>query len=139
MEINASQPEIPTALPVLGRFLTFGTLAEPDLRSALKRRRSGFSTEWRLVGEPMVRTLGQDVAHRVLPGLDNPSCTIPSTQPGRWIFLRGKEHGDFVNRTEQRRSFLNEAFELDGALDISSLSGFAWIIQAKRVNGNAGG
>lgn len=132
VEINSSQPEILMALPVLGRSLTFRIIAEPDLRSALKRLRDGFTVDrgGAGVGEPVACPFGQDVAGlRVFPGLTGPGYSVPSTQPGCWVFLRGKEYGDFFNRTEQRLSFLNEAFEIDDALD-TSLHGFARIVQA---------
>ena len=120
MKTDSSQPGILEALPAVGRSLTFRIAPEADLRSALKRLRDGFVVDWGVVavGEPVARALGREVTGlRVFPGVTGPGCSVPSTQQSLWAFLRGEDHSALFDRTEQLRSILDEAFELDDLID----------------------
>jgi putative iron-dependent peroxidase len=126
MKIGFAQPGILAAPPVLGRSLTFRIASDGDLRSALKRFRDGFELEWGVagLGEPVARALGRDVPGlRVFPGLAGSGCTVPSTQQGLWVLLRGHDRGVIFDVTERIQSFLREAFILDDALDTFTYAG----------------
>jgi putative iron-dependent peroxidase len=126
MKIDLTQPGILAAPPALGRSLTFRMASDGDLRSTLKRLRDGFELEWGVVGvgEPVTRALGRDVPGlRVFPGLAGAGCTVPSTQQGLWVLLRGDDRGVLFDVTERIHSFLNESFILDDALDTFTYAG----------------
>ncbi|MFZ5876703.1 MAG: Dyp-type peroxidase [Nitrospirota bacterium] len=126
MKIDLAQPGILAAPPILGRSLTFRMTSGGDLRSALKRLRDGFDVEWGVVGvgEPVARALGRDVPGlRVFPGLAGSGCSVPSTQQGLWVLLRGHDRGVIFDMTERIQSFLHEAFILDDALDTFTYAG----------------
>ncbi|TAK04347.1 MAG: Dyp-type peroxidase [Candidatus Manganitrophaceae bacterium] len=120
MKTDFSQPGILAAPSALGRSLTFRMIPETNLRAALQRLAKGFDVHWGVVGvgEPVVRALSKEVAGlRAFPGLAGPGCNVPSTQQALWFFLRGEDRGVLFDRTEQLRSFLNEAVILDDAMD----------------------
>jgi len=126
MKMDVSQPGILAAPSILGRSLTFRIIPDTNLRAALQRLGKGFDLSWGVVGlgEPLVRALGREVAGlRAFPGLAGPGCTVPSTQQALWFFLRGDDRGLLFDYTEQLRSFLNEAFVLDDAMDTFLYSG----------------
>lgn len=120
MKMVVSQPGILAAPSALGRSLTFRMIPDTGLRVALQRFGKDFEADWGVagMGEPLVRALGREVAGlRAFPGLAGPGCNVPSTQQALWIFLRGEDRGALFDRMEQVRSFLNEAFVLDDAMD----------------------
>jgi putative iron-dependent peroxidase len=126
MKIDLTQPGILAAPPALGRSLTFRMTADGDLRSALKRVRDGFELDWGVVGvgEPVPRALGRTVPGlRVFPGLAGSGCTVPSTQQGLWVLLRGADRGALFDNTDRIQALLNEAFILDDALDTFTYAG----------------
>lgn len=120
MKMVFSQPGILAAPSALGRSLTFRMIPDTNRRAALQRFGKDFEADWGVagMGEPLVRALGREVAGlRAFPGLAGPGCNVPSTQQALWVFLRGEDRGALFDRTEQVRSFLNEAFVLDDAMD----------------------
>lgn len=120
MKNNASQPGILAAPSALGRAMTFRLLPEGNLRATLQRLQKNFDAEWGVVGigEPSARALGRAIVGlRPFPGLAGPGSVVPSTQQALWIFLRGDDRGVLFDRSEHLRSWLNEAFVLEDAID----------------------
>jgi len=120
MRTDLSQPGILAPPPPLGRSLTFRLIPDADPRTALSRLRDGFSLEWGVVGigEPLVRALDRTVTGlRTFPAFSGPACMVVSTQQPLWCFLRGQERGALFDLTERVESWLNDAFQLDDALD----------------------
>jgi len=126
MPPDSAQPWIFAPPPALGRSLTFRCLPETDPRPALARLRAIFQPGWGVLGlgEPLVRRLGREIGGlRSFPALAGPGGAVPSTQQALWILLCAPDTSPIVDRFEQIRAALAEAFAVDDAIDTFTYAG----------------
>jgi putative iron-dependent peroxidase len=115
-----AQPGILAPVPAVARSVAFRLLPDRDLRSALTKLRDGFEFSLGVAGiaEPAVRALGRAVPGlRAFPALAGPGTSVPATQAALWFFLRGSETGAVFDATTRIATLVEDAFELDDALD----------------------
>jgi len=96
------QTGILAALPALGRYLSFSARPLGDPRAAL-RALSELADGQRWVvglGESLVRALGRGIAGlHGFAGAVGPGLDVPATPAALWVWLRGDDRGELVQRT----------------------------------------
>ncbi len=118
--MTVAQTGILAALPVLGRYLSFGTQPLGDYRAALRALSELADGQHMVVGlgESLVRALGRDIrglhafAGAVGPGLD-----VPAMPAALWVWLRGDDRGELVHRTRAVLAAVDGALVLDQLVD----------------------
>ena len=70
------------------------------------------------LGEPLVSLWSGSVdGLRSFPSLSGPGVEVPSTQHAVWVWLRGDDRGDLVNRSIAIVDALADAFHLEQSVD----------------------
>jgi putative iron-dependent peroxidase len=66
------------------------------------------------IGAPTIAALGVHVEGlRAHPSLVGPAISVPSTQAGLWLWLRGEDRGELLHRSRDLADALVDGFELD--------------------------
>lgn len=114
------QTGILAAVPMMGRYLSFGAQPLGDYRAAL-RSLSQLADGQRLVvglGESLVRALGRDIAGlHGFAGAVGPGLDVPVTPAALWVWLRGEDRGELVHRTLAVLAAVDGALVLDQLVD----------------------
>ena len=114
------QTGILAPVPELGRYLSFSTTPQGDLRSALLAL-SELADGQRMVvglGESLVRALGRDI-----PGLHSfagavgPGLELPATPAALWCWLRGEDRGHLVHLTRAVQAAVGPVLALDQVIE----------------------
>lgn len=120
------QPGILAPLAAFGRSMSFRLKPQSDPRATLKRLEVYFQPAWGIVGlgEPLLRALDAEIPGlRTFPALSGTGVTVPSTQQALWLFLRGEERSATFDSSAAAIALLEDAFELDDALDTFQYQG----------------
>ena len=118
--MSLHQPGILAPLPPVARYLVFTHKPDTDPRPCLQ------ALARQTDGDSLVVGLGQSLLQhcnapvnglRELPALSGASVEIPSTPASLFLWLRGDDRGDLVNRSRHLRAQLSSAFQLREATD----------------------
>lgn len=118
--MDTVQSGILLPVPECCRYLTFGLLPDTDPGPPLERLRKEKLGAGMVVGlgQSLVSALGASVEGlRPFPTLVGPGVDIPATPAALWIWLRGKDRGRLVHRTNELGKILGSAFRLDEVVD----------------------
>ncbi len=70
------------------------------------------------IGQPLLLALDLRLdTMRPFPALTGPGISVPSTPAALWVWLRGDERGELVNRARRIVSALEPAYELESVVD----------------------
>jgi putative iron-dependent peroxidase len=114
------QPSILPGVPRVARYMSFshrpgaGSAASMELIQSL-------DIDDRIVvgiGEPLVAHWGGVVPElRTFPALSGPGVQVPSEQHALWLWLRGDDQGELVNRSITIADSLTDGFHLEQVVD----------------------
>src|SRR5512146_1529953 len=111
------QPGILLPVPLACRYLFLHARPGGDLRSAL----ASLTIDDSLVvgiGTPVAQALGLDIPGlRPHPAWTGPGVSVPSTQAGLWLWLRGDDRGTLLHRSNALVEQLRDAFVLTQAVE----------------------
>jgi len=115
-----AQPSILPGVPRVARYLSFSN--RPGLGSAVSRELvQSLDIDDRIVvgiGEPLIAQWGGVVPElRTFPALSGPGVQVPSEQHALWIWLRGDDQGELVNRSISIADSLADGFRLEQVVD----------------------
>ena len=114
------QPGILAPLPRAARYLDFSLKPGADPHEALRRLVQHVDGANAVVGigETLVVALDRSIAGlRLFPEHPVSNMTIPATPAALWIWLRGDERGELLNRGRKLESALADAFELSHVVE----------------------
>ncbi len=118
--MSEAQPGILAAVPAAGRYLSFSTRPQGELRVAL-RALAEWADGQRLVmglGESLVRALGRDIPGlRRFAGAVGPGLELPSTPAAPWCWLRGDDRGVLLHLTRKVHAAVSGALALDQVIE----------------------
>jgi porphyrinogen peroxidase len=114
------QPGILAALPPAARHLTFRLAAEAEPGPALARLAAALDGQGAVlgIGSSTLGAIGKSV-----PGLHEPTAlvghgvAVPATPAALWVWLRGSDRGELLNRGRQVVKTLGGAFVLESVTD----------------------
>ena len=110
------QPSILPGAPAAGRYLSFSWRLGTDPETA-KRAVAALDLDERTtvgIGAPLVTLWGASLdGLRPFPALSGPGVEVPSSQHALWVWLRGEDHGELVNRSIVIGDLLNASFKLE--------------------------
>lgn len=124
----SSQPGILAPIPPLARYITYNLLPGADPRKSLRALRDAADGNNTVVGFglSLVSTLEVNIDElRVFPEYSGFGLDIPSTPAALWIWLRGKDRGEIVNRQRVLDDLLAPAFRPDRVVDAFTYDGSA--------------
>lgn len=124
----SSQPGILAPIPPLARYVTYNLLPGADPRKSLRALRDAADGSNTVVGFglSLVSTLEVNIDElRVFPEYSGFGLDIPSTPAALWIWLRGKDRGEIVNRQRVLDDLLAPAFRPDRVVDAFTYDGSA--------------
>jgi putative iron-dependent peroxidase len=115
-----AQPSIFPGVPRVARYLSFSN--RPDTGSAASMEPvQNLDIDDRIVigiGEPLVALWGGVVPGlRTFPALSGPGVQVPSGQHALWLWLRGDDQGELVNRSISIADSLAGEFRLEQVVD----------------------
>jgi len=115
-----AQPSILPGVPRVARYLSFSN--RPGLGSAVSMELvQSLDIDDRIVvgiGEPLIAQWGGVVPElRTFPALSGPGVQVPSEQHALWIWLRGDDQGELVNRSISIADSLADGFRLEQVVD----------------------
>ena len=115
-----AQPSILPGVPRVARYMSFshrpgsGSAASMELVQSL-------DIDDRIVvgiGAPLVAHWGSVVPElRTFPALSGPGVQVPSEQHALWLWLRGDDQGELVNRSNSIADSLADGFRLEQVVD----------------------
>ena len=114
------QPGILAPLTPAARYLTFQLAPDASPDEARELLSDGPFDDRSVVGigQPLLLALNLRMdTMRSFPALTGPGITIPSTPAALWVWLRGDERGELVNRARRVVSALEPAYELESVVD----------------------
>jgi putative iron-dependent peroxidase len=123
-----SQPGILAPIPPLARYVTYNLLPGADPRKSLRALRDAADGNNTVVGFglSLVSTLEVNIDElRVFPEYSGFGLDIPSTPAALWLWLRGKDRGEIVNRQRALDDLLTPAFRPDRVVDAFTYDGSA--------------
>ena len=115
-----TQPSILSGVPRVARYLSFSLKPGVGSASSLSSAQALKLDEQMVVGigEPLIVHWGQAVdGLRTFPALSGPGVQIPSIQHALWIWLRGSNQGELVNRSNMIADSLQNEFRLEQVVD----------------------
>ena len=118
--MSRPQPGILADVPTACRYLFLSPRAGGDVDAALRELNSRPIDASLVVGLglPTLAALGREVdGLRVHPSLAGPGVSVPSTQAGLWLWLRGDDRGELLHRSRDLVDALVDGFELDDVID----------------------
>ncbi len=113
------QPSILPGAPVAGRYLTFSCQPGADASSAIRAIEAINIDEGIVIGlgAPLVSLIDGKVSGlRPFPAMSGPGLEVPSTQHALWVWLRGDDHGELVNRSIALSDSLAATFRLEQSI-----------------------
>jgi len=115
-----AQPSILPGVPCVARYLSFSSL--PSVRPAASLASvQALNIDEQMavgIGEPLTTLWGSAVNDlRTFPGLSGPGVQIPSTQHALWCWLRGRDQGEVVTRSNEITDSLQNEFRLEQVVD----------------------
>jgi putative iron-dependent peroxidase len=115
-----AQPSILPGVPRVARYLSF-SIRPGATRAATMEAIRALAIDERMVagiGEPLIAHWECSVdGLRTFPALSGPGVEIPSTQHALWLWLRGDDQGELVNRTLSIEDSLENAFHPEQVVD----------------------
>jgi putative iron-dependent peroxidase len=118
--MDTVQPGILLPVPEACRYMTFSLIPGADPQDSLQAlREDGLDGGMVVgVGQSVVLALGGAIEGlRAFPSLVGPGVDIPATPAGLWIWLRGKDRGKLVHRSNRLMDLLSPAFQADEVVD----------------------
>ena len=115
-----SQPAIMPGVPRVARYLTFNVQPGAEPVASIDRVQTLAIGDGIVVGigEPLISHWGTSIEGlRTFPALSGPGVQVPSTQRALWVWLRGGDQGELVNRTIAIADSLDDAFRLNDVVD----------------------
>jgi len=111
-----AQPSILPGAPRVARYLSFSNRPGAGSAASMELVRS-LDIDDRMVvgiGEPLVAHCGGIVPElRTFPALSGPGVQVPSEQHALWLWLRGDDQGELVNRSISIADSLADGFRLE--------------------------
>lgn len=114
------QPGILADVPAASRYLFFNVRPGGDVRASLLELASRDIDESLVVGigAPTIAALGVTIEGlRVHPSLVGPGISVPSTQAGLWLWLRGHDRGELLHRSRDLSDALVDGYDLDELIE----------------------
>jgi len=114
------QPGILAPLTPSSRYLTFQLAPDASPEEARELLADAPLDDRAVVGigQPLLLALDLRLdTMRPFPALTGPGIAVPSTPAALWIWLRGDERGELVNRARRIVGALDPAFELESVVD----------------------
>ncbi len=114
------QPGILLPLPPLSRYLVFALEPDTDVAAGLKALQDVVDGERTVagIGQAPLSAVGKKAAGlKPFPPLAGPGIDIPSTPAALWLWLRGEDRGELLNRSRHLVAALAPAFALQEAWD----------------------
>jgi putative iron-dependent peroxidase len=114
------QPGILADVPVASRYLFFSPRFGGDVRASMLELAARSIDESLVIGigAPTLAALGVQVEGlRVHPSLVGAGISVPSTQAGLWLWLRGQDRGELLHRSRDLADALVDGFELDDIIE----------------------
>jgi putative iron-dependent peroxidase len=114
------QPSILPGIPRVARYLSFSL--RPGVRTAVSLQSiRALDIDERIVvgiGMPLVMHWGSVVGElRTFPALSGPGVQVPSEQHALWLWLRGDDQGELVNRSISISDSLADTFRPEQVVD----------------------
>ena len=114
------QPSILPGGPRAARYLSFSCRRGAS-SSATRSAVESLAADERMtvgLGEPLIAHWGGAIGGLTsFPAMSGPGVEVPSTQHALWLWLRGDDHGELVNRSIALADALAEGFVLEQAVD----------------------
>lgn len=107
-------------IPALARYATYTLLPGADARTCLRKLCSKVDGDSTVIGLglSLVSALERSIDElRVFPEFSGYGIDIPSTPAALWLWLRGGDRGEIVNRQRTLDGLLSGAFRQDSVLD----------------------
>jgi putative iron-dependent peroxidase len=118
--MNTPQTGILLPLPPLARYLTF-LIDEAERAAGCLRALAEVADGERTVvglGHSLLSALAVDIdGLRPFPNLAGVGLELPATPAAIWLWLRGEDRGELMQRSRRIAEVLAPAFRLDGTLD----------------------
>lgn len=118
--MSSCQPGILTPIPPLARYVTYNLLPGADPRKSLRALRDLVDGNHTVAGFglSLVSQLECSIDElRVFPEFSGFGLDIPSTPAALWLWLRGKDRGELLNRHRALDHLLGGAFRQDRVID----------------------
>ena len=114
------QPGILAEVPLASRYVFLSPRPGGDVGASL-RELSRLRVDASLVvglGAPTLAALGRSIdGLRPHPALVGPGVSVPSTQAGLWLWLRGEDRGELLHRSRDLADRLVDGFEIDEIIE----------------------
>ena len=115
-----AQPSILPGVPRVARYMSFSNKPGAGSAASMELVRS-LDVDAGIVvgiGEPLVAYWGGVVPElRTFPALSGPGVQVPSEQHALWLWLRGDDQGELVNRSISIADSLADEFHLQKVVD----------------------
>ena len=115
-----AQPSILPGAPRVARYMSFSNRPGTGSAASMELVQS-LDIDDRIVvgiGEPLVAHCGGNVPElRTFPALSGPGVQVPSKQHALWLWLRGDDQGELVNRSISIADSLADGFRLEQVVD----------------------
>ena len=115
-----AQPSILPGVPRVARYMSFSNRPGAGSAASMELFQS-LDIDDRIVvgiGEPLAAYCGGVVPElRTFPALSGPGVQVPSVQHALWLWLRGDDQGELVNRSNSIADSLADGFRLEQVVD----------------------
>ena len=118
--MHNAQPGILADVPIAARYLLFRQRVGSHPSKALQALAAEVDGNASVVGlgQSLLLSLGARIdGLRDFPGSSNPAAEIPATPAALWLWLRGDDHGELLQRSRRLSQRLAPAFTLEQTLD----------------------